>query len=397
MRLKRKAGMLFTLLAVLAALLWGFWPRPLLVDAAPVVRAPMEISVDEEGRTRVKDRFLISAPVAGVLRRIRFEVGDCVHSGQPLATLEPTRPPVLDARSRAQAEARVAAARAAVKSAREKAAAAAADAEFARAEYRRRKELRSRSAVAEEALDMARSKLHQAEATLRSARFAVDVARFELEAARTALEYTAAKNGSEPEVTVEIRSPVDGCVLAVYHKSEGAVSPGDPVIEVGDPAALEVAVDVLSADAVRIRPGTRVVLEHWGGKPPLEAVVRTVEPVAFTKVSALGVEEQRVWVIADIVSPREQWQTLGDRYRVDARFILWQGSEVLQIPDSALFRHDDHWAVFAIRDGRARLQAVTVGHRSGLEAEVISGLKVGEQVINHPDDRIHDGTRVAPR
>jgi HlyD family secretion protein len=225
----------------------------------------------------------------------------------------------------------------------------------------------------------------------------VEVARFDLEAAQTALQYSIAGDGGEGEDTkdiVKLRAPVASRVLAIHHESEGVVVTGEDLLEIGDPAALEVAVDVLSADAVRIRPGGAVELQRWGGEQPLDGVVRIVEPSGFTKISALGVEEQRVWVIADIISPRELWQQLGDGYRVEAHFILWEGEDVLQLPASALFRHADGWAVFAIRDGRARRVAVQIGHSNGLVTEVLSGITAGEIVIVHPDDRIEDGVRV---
>jgi HlyD family secretion protein len=234
-------------------------------------------------------------------------------------------------------------------------------------------------------------------ARLRSLGFAVDVARFELEAARTALLYSAAEGTGGLKRRVAISSPVHGRVLKVQHESEGVVAAGEALIEIGDPRALEVEVEVLSDDAVRIGPGTRVLLERWGGAGPLEGRVRAVEPAGFTKVSALGVEEQRVLVISDIVSPPERWERLGDGYRVEARFILWEGEDVLQAPSSALFRHEEGWAVFVMKNGRALRRQVETGRRSGLSAEVLSGLSEGEMVIPHPDRSIEDRTRVKLR
>jgi len=314
-----------------------------------------------------------------------------------LAVMEPLRPEVLDPRSRARAEAQVAAAQAALKSAEEQVVSARAEDVYAQAEFRRKQKLLKDALVSQGDLDQAQTLARQAAAAKRSAEFAVEVARFDLEAAQTALQYSVAGNGGEDNDTqdsVRLRAPVSSRVLAIHHESEGVVVTGEDLLEIGDPAALEVAVDVLSADAVRIRPGGAVQLQRWGGEQPLDAVVRVVEPSGFTKISALGVEEQRVWVIADITSPHEQWQQLGDGYRVEAHFILWEDEDVLQLPASALFRHADGWAVFTIRDGKARRMAVRIGHNNGLVAQVLSGIESGEIVIAHPDDRIEDGVRV---
>lgn len=378
---------------VLGALAWGFWPRPVPVATTVATRAPFEVTIEEEGRTRVKDRFVIAAPVAGYLRRIDMHVGDTVAQKQVVAHLDPLRASVLDPRARAQAEAEVAAARAALHRAEEAVPAARAEATFAQTDYQRKSTLFEDGRVSREEVDRAETRWRQANANLRSSQFAVEVARFELEAARTALEYSGMPASDAPE-TVALMSPVDGKVLRVYRESEGPVQVGDNLIEVGDPSALEVEIDVLSEDAVRIAPGTPVRFHRWGSEPALEGVVRTVEPVAFTKISALGVEEQRVLVIADITSPHAQWQRLGDGYRVEAQFVLWQDENVLQIPSSALFRYQDGWALFVIDDGRAQRKAVEVGRRNGLDAQVTAGLANGERVVTHPDDRIADGTRV---
>jgi HlyD family secretion protein len=236
----------------------------------------------------------------------------------------------------------------------------------------------------------------RADAMLKSARAAVDVARHELDAARTALRYSAA---SGPAATERIRvvSPVSGRVLSVLREDEGVVAAGTPVLAVGDPRSLEVFVDVLSSDAVRIRPGMDVWLERWGGDAPLEARVRTVEPTAFTKVSALGVEEQRVRVVADLVSPPEAWSRLGDGYRVEARFVIWHDDDALRVPHSSLFRVGEGWAVFVVDEGRAVRRRVSVGQRGALHAQVLEGLSAGQTVITYPDDRLADGTRVGVR
>ncbi len=398
MELRRQGGIFLLAVVVVALIGYGMWSHPVAVDMVTVKRAPLRVTVDEEGRTRVSDRYVLSAPVVGYARRIDFHVGDAVAQGQTLVELEPMRSTVLDPRSRAEAEARVAAARSALRVAQEKSHAAKAEAEFAEAEYNRKVKLCERDCiVSEEEKERARSLMRSARATQRSAEFAVEVARFELNAAQTALHHSAAADVGTPAETVAIRSPINGRILKVLRESEGVVDPGQPLIEIGDPGALEVVVEVLSADAVRIHPGTTVVFERWGGEADLPGKVRVVEPAGFTKVSALGIEEQRVIVVADITAPRQQWQQLGDGYRVEARFVLWQGESVLQLPTSALFRQGDAWAAFVVQDGVAELRQLSIGHQNGLQAEVLAGVEAGEKVVNHPDDAITDGSRVRLR
>jgi len=394
MHRRRNFGLMALAGALLAALAWGFWPRPVLVEDAAVSRGPLQVTIEEEGRTRVKDRFVISAPVAGYMRRIELDVGDTLTQGQTVAVLEPLRSEVLDPRSRARAEAQIDAAQATLEAAIKNVDAARAEAKFASDDYIRKQKLRAKETISETLIEEAETRARQTAAEQQSAEFTVEVARFDLEAARTALQYSLADNTATRPVTVDLHAPVASRVLSVDHKSEGVVSAGEDLIEIGDPAQLEVAVDVLSQDAVQIRPKTRVQFYRWGGDAPLEGVVRTVEPAGFTKISALGVEEQRVWVIADLVSPRAAWQFLGDGYRVEAHFILWQNPDVLQAPASALFHHDSEWAVFVVEDRRARRRRVEVGHRNGLVAEIVEGLSTGDRVITHPDDRIEDGVRV---
>lgn len=382
---------------VLASLVYGFWPQPELVDMATVREAPLVVSVTEEGKTRVGDRFVVSAPVAGVAQRIELKVGDAVRRGQQLLSIEPLKPSVLDPRERARAQAQVAAAGAALRAAEERAGAAKTEAELAARESARIDRLCEAQCASKQERDQAATRALSARANQRSAEFAVKVARYDLEAARTALTHTAGSQGTKPAVLVPVDSPIDGRILKLMHESEGAVTPGTALLELGDPRALEVVTDVLSEDAVRIHPGTPVVYERWGGGEDLRGEVTSVEPVAFTKVSALGVEEQRVRVVSDITSAPKLWRKLGDGYRVETRFILWQGAHVLQVPASALFRYRDGWAVFAIRNGRAHRQSVEIGRRSGLAAQIVKGLDAGELVIMHPDDTIANGVRVMSR
>ena len=394
---RRSFGLAGLAFALVAALAWGFWPRPVLVETGTVSRGPLVVTVEEEGRTRVRDRFELSVPVPGHVRRLSLLAGDTVAEGQAVAELEPLRSTVLDPRSRAEAEARVALAESALHAAEHKAAAATAEAGRARGEHERRKRLCETGCISKEELENAAMLARRTEAEQRSAEFGIQVARFELEAARTALGYSAAQGAAAPAERVTLRSPVAGRVLKVLRRSEGPVQAGEILLEVGDPHALEVEVDVLSSEAVRIPPGGRVRLDRWGGDGLLDAVVRTVEPSGFTKVSALGVKEQRVWVIADLTSPPDQWARLGDGYRVEAAFVIWEDSDVLQVPVSALFRRNEGWAAFVVRDGAARLQPVRLGHRNAHAAEVLEGVSAGDTVVLHPSNAVREGIRVRAR
>jgi len=388
----RKLGWVAAAVVVVGAIALGFMPAAVLVDTATVDRGMFEVTVREEGKTRVVERYVVSSPVSAYARRLELDVGAAVQEGEVLLYLEPLRSQVLDPRTRAEAEARVAVARAALPVAQQEVGAAEADADYAAADVERVRQLQDRGAMSRTALDLAEAAALRTAARLESARRAVEVAEYQLEAAQTALRYSASADaGSE---TVPVQSPVTGRVLSLMHESEGVVVAGQPLIEVGDPDLLEVEVEVLSSDAVKIAVGTEVRFERWGGEGVLEAVVRVVEPVGFTKISALGVEEQRVRVVVDFTSPRETWERLGDQYRVEAVFIVWRGDDVLNVPSSALFRHDDGWAAFVIEGDRAVLRPVEVGQRSGLRAEVRSGLSAGETVIVHPDDSIEDGSAV---
>jgi len=394
---RRSIALALFAIVTAAGLFWGFRSQPVAVEIGLVTRAPLAVTVEEEGRTRVRDRFELSAPVPGFVRRLTLDVGDSVIRGQVLAELEPLRSTVLDPRARAEAEARVASAEYALQAAEQHAAAAAAEASRAQNEFERRRKLCESGCISKEELDTAELLARRTAAERRSAEFAIEVARFELEAARTTLSYSAAQPVATPLERVEIRAPVAGRVLRLARRSEGVVAAGETLVEIGDPAALEVEVDVLSSDAVRIAPGTLVRLARWGGDADLVGRVRVVEPAGFTKVSALGVEEQRVWVIVDISSPPEQWQRLGDGYRVEAAFVLWQGEDVLQVPAGALFRHGEGWAVFVVEDDHAVRRAVSLGHRNAQAAEVRDGLAEGERVVLHPSNRIEDGVRVRER
>ncbi|MBT8063059.1 MAG: efflux RND transporter periplasmic adaptor subunit [Xanthomonadales bacterium] len=388
-------AIVFLLLLLLA---WGFMPKPVGVDTRQVVRDTLSVTVTEEGKTRVIDRYVVSAPIAGYVRRIELEVGDSVTAGQVVAHLDPMRSGTLDPRSKAEAQAAVNTAQASLSAATEAAEATRAEAELARNEYERVRRVANQGLLSQGALDAARAEWRSSQARLRSAEFNVEVARGGLEAAEAALQYSAAEpDGTGDHVSVMVTAPVDGRVLKLFQESEGAIAQGQQLIEIGDPQALEVEVEMLSADAVRVHEGMTVRLLRWGGDTPLDAVVKRVEPTGFTKVSALGVEEQRVLVICAISSDYAQWQSLGDGYRVEAQFILWEQADTLQVPVSALFRSGDGWSVFRVEKGRAVITQLELGRRSGLAAQVLSGLDQGDQVIIYPSDSITDGLRVEAR
>lgn len=407
MNWKRTALIGTVSVGIAAAVFLGMRPQPLEVETVPVRLAPLEVAVEEEGKTRLRDRFVISAPLAGYLRRHNWKVGDSIQAGQTVAVIEPLRAEVLDSRRLSENQARLQAAAAAregadarLAAAQQQLRAAEADADYWKQQLAREEKLMASGDIPAERVDRTRAEGKRTEAVRLAAEQAVAQARSEI--ARTRAEVDAARAAaSNPAVRQQgvgsaaaITSPVSGRVVKLIRQSEGVSAPGEPILELGNTRGLEVEVELLSSDAVKVGPGTRVRLTRWGGEIPLEAQVRLVEPTGFTKISALGVEEQRVRVIADILSPEDQWKRLGEGYRVEAAFVLWSGDKVLQVPASALFREGDQWAVFVIADRFARRRAVTVGHRNGLAAEIVSGLKEGERVIPHPDDKVKDGVEV---
>jgi len=397
MRLSRWIIVIIITVGVILAIVYGFMPKPVSVDLVKVSRGSLQVTVEEEGKTSVRDRFVLSAPVAGFMRRIKLDVGDHVQKGQALIELEPLKSNLLDPRSRAAAEAAVSSAEAALKVEEERGRAATADTEYAGKNFERIKKLYEGGYVAKDALEQAEAGAKRTEANLLSAKAAVKVARFELDRALTALRHSAAEDTRIQGKIVMIQSPVSGSILKIYRESEGVVQSGEPLIDIGDSEKLEVKVEVLSADAVKIRPGTPVLFERWGGNSILSGKVRVVEPAGFTKISSLGVEEQRVFVIVDMTPSEKGEHRLGDGYRLEASFIIWEGKDVLQVPASALFRKQDGWAVFVVKNNKALKREVKVGQRTGLAAEILSGLAEGEEVISHPDNSIEDGTRVRPR
>jgi HlyD family secretion protein len=385
-------------IALAVALLWLFRPAAVAVDLVKVERGPLMVSVSDEGETRVRDMYVVSAPVPGRMRRIDLEAGDPVVADQTVvAQIEPSDPAFLDVRSAAEARATAEAASAGRTYAEAQVRRAQAELEFAQSELQRIRVLAKSHTVSQNDLDSAERRAKTADAALAEARANLQVRQSEYQVARARLMTPASRKGGSDCACVSVFSPVSGEVLRILTESEGVVQSGTPLMEVGDPDKLEVVVDLLSADAVRVQPGQRAVIEAWGGPRPLEGAVRRVEPFGFTKVSALGIEEQRVNVVIDIKEPRAQWQRLGHGYRVEPRIVLWEALDVLKVPLSALFRQGPQWAVFVDKGGRAELRAVEVAHENGLEAEVTSGLKVGERIVLHPGDRVTPGARLQDR
>lgn len=384
--------------AVLAlALVAAFRPRPVQVDSIVLQPGPMQVTVDEEGETRVHDVFAVSAPVAGRLHRIEAHVGDGVQAGETvLARIEPADPTLLDPRSEAQARATVQAAESALSLAEAEIEQAQAEYEFALAEHRRARDLVGGGTISVRDAEAAERAFRSSRAALATSQAALQVRRFELERARAQLLSPAATTAARADCEcVSVTAPVSGEVLFIPNESERVVQAGEPLLQIGDPTDLEIVVDFLSTDAVRIEPGQVVLVERWGGDVELYGRVRRVEPFGFTKVSALGIEEQRVNVIIDLTSPREVWRALGHGYQLEARVVLWQSDAVLSVPLTALFREGEQWAAFVLQDGRARLRILEIGRRNGIAAQVLSGLQAGDRVILHPSNRVQEGTRVA--
>jgi HlyD family secretion protein len=370
-------------------------PHPVDVDVARVVRAPLDQKVVDDGRARVRERYTVSAPVAGTLARIDLHEGDVVEPGMVLARLLPLPSPLLDPRSRDVAVQRLASAVDSQRQADATVTRAATADEQARRELARTDTLTKDGTLPPAQLDQASADARMRAAELSSARFSEKVAAHDIEQARAALERFSP--GSRSSEQFEVTSPVHGQILHVLHKSEGVVEPGTALLEVGDPQALELVVDVLSQDAVTVHPGMPARLLHWGAEPPLTAKVRLVEPSAFTKTSALGVDEQRVNVVLDPEGPPEAWRPLGDGFAAEIEITVWTKPDVVQVPTSSLFRQGAGWAVFAVRDGRAMAHGVGVGHRGALQTEILDGLAPDDVVIMHPGASVHEGVKVASR
>jgi HlyD family secretion protein len=384
--------LLFLVAAVVVALL-TMWliPAPTKVDVAAVSRAAMTVTVDGEGKTRVRDRYVVAAPVAGRLQRIALRRGDTVKSGQLIAQIDPLPLSPLDPRQRAEAIGRVNAAEDALREVNQMVNRNRATYEQALRDQQRSENLARSGVISRQELERSQTAVSTSLREYEAARSRAETAAHEVEVARAAL---LAGNQRAPAASVKIHAPTGGRVLRVVEESERVIVAGAPLVEVSNPAKLEVVIELLSTDAVKVSPGAKVFIEAWGGPEALEARARLIEPSAFTKVSALGIEEQRVNVIADLTAPSS---VLGDGYRVEGRIVVWHSDSVLQVPVSALFRSGDVWSLFVVEDGRARLRRIEVGRRTPLTAEIKGGVEADEKVIVHPPNEISDGSRVEPR
>ena len=373
---------------------WAFRPGAVPADFATVGRGTLQVTVNEEGRTRVRDRYVVSAPLPGRMKRIELEPGDPVVAGETVvAQFQPSDPALLDVRTRAELEARAKAAESTLGGARADRERIRADLGFAESDLKRSRALVEQKVIAPREMEGAQRQFDVLTRSLQSADFAVRTAEHELEVARARRIQSRGRGAT----LISLHSPVDGVILRRLKESEAVVPTGEPLIEIGDVKNLEIVSDLLSSAAVRVRAGQPVLIEQWGGDYPLNGRVRLIEPSGFTKISALGVEEQRVNTIIDFVDPADKRPNIGDGYRVEVRIIVWSKDDVMKVPTSSLFRHGDDWAVYVVQDDRAVLRTVQVGQRSGLEAEVIGGLQLGDRIIVYPSDAVADGVKVTAR
>ena len=394
--MKRFFSLLTWLIAIgIAIALIVLWlrPKPTRVDTAKAIRGPLQVTVDGEGRTRVRDRYTVASPVTGRLRRMTLRRGDLVQQDQLIAQVEYLPLAPLDPRQRAEAVARVNAAVDAQHQSDAMVQRARASYDQAKREFERNQRLVADGVISRQELEHAQTAMDVAAREVEAAKSKSETAGHDVEVARAAL-LVLERGRTESPATVQVKAPVGGSVLRVIEESERVVGAGAPLIELSNPSRLEVVIELLSTDAVKVKPGALVLIERWGGDAVLQARVRLIEPSAFTKVSALGVEEQRVNVIADLT---ESSQVLGDGYRVEGRIVIWENESVLKIPSSALFRAGDAWSVFVITAGKAYRHQVEVGHRTAFDAEIVNGIKDNEQVIVHPSNEITDGVSVLSR
>jgi HlyD family secretion protein len=393
--LLKNRRVLLAALIIAVLLTIALWPRPTEVDLSTVTKGELIVTIDEEGETRVRERFEVTSPVAGEVLRINLEPGDAVSGGKTvLAIVRPSAPTPLDARSRAEAQAAVQAAEATLGRARAERDRAATVLARAKQQLERATNLIEGGAISRDDFDARQTDARTAEEALRAADFVVTHAQRDLDVARARL---VQRGSSGRTGDIPLLAPVDGVVLKRLRESQTVVPAGEPLLEVGDPKGLEIVADLLSSDAVKIKAGDAVLIEQWGGPDALRGRVRRVEPSGFMKVSALGVEEQRVNVIIDFEDPDVASRALGDGYRVEVRVVVWQEDNVLKVPTGTLFRRGDQWALFVVEDGRARLRTIRVGQRNGAEAQVLEGLREREQIVLYPPDTLADGDRVAQR
>ncbi|MBP6013430.1 MAG: HlyD family efflux transporter periplasmic adaptor subunit [Alphaproteobacteria bacterium] len=386
-------------IVLILALAYAYWPRPIPVDIVKVTKGEMLVAVEDDGVTRVKEAYVISAPIAGRVLRIETHVGDDIEAGKTvIAQMLPADPVLWDARTRRELEFTASAARAARDLAAAAITASVARATEARQELARTRQLFAKGHVAQARLDRAETQLQTADADVATAQAALRQREFDVKTAEAALMApTAFARQPAAKRYYDVRSAVSGKVLRLIHENEAVVQPGQPLVEIGNPANLEVVVDLLSTDAVKANVGDAVQIKRWGGDGYLNGRVRRIEPSGALKISSLGIEEQRVKVLVDITDPPERWSRLGHGYQVDAAIVLWRASEAVQVPIGALFRDGAKWAVFRLRDGRATLQDVEIGHINDTAAEVLRGLDAGDIIVTHPSDRVQAGVLVVAR
>jgi HlyD family secretion protein len=389
-RIVRDRRVLLSVAVIGSLIAVALWPRAVVADLGVVSRGRLVVTIDEEGRTRFRHRFVVSAPVSGRLLRIELDPGDRVRQGDVVARMQPESPALLDARARAEAMAAVQGAEAALGRARAYERRARATLTHVQRELSRERHLATAGATSPQALEAREAEAALASEAVSAAQFAVHAADAELVRAKARLGGPTRAGEHAP---IAVKAPVDGVVLRRVRESEAIVPAGEALIEIGDPHQLEVVADLLTTDAVRVKPGARASVEQWGGET-LEAVVRRIEPGGFTKVSALGVEEQRVNVVLDFTDPEQACALLGDAYRVEARIVLWEAPDVLKVPTAAMFRANGQWAIYVLHDGRARLTAVDIGHLTAQESELKSGPPENAVVIVHPGDLVRDGVRI---
>lgn len=395
--MKRKVLIAVALLLVGAVLAWVFAPQAVEVETATATKGRFQRTIDEDARTRLLDRYAVVAPISGTVERIRLKEGDPVEAGEVVATIMPGAPALLDVRTEQQQRARVAMAEAAVERARARIERSGVAIEQARGDLVRSEQLAKQGFVAATKLESDRLALKATEKDGDTARQDLHVSSHDLDEARAALRQYQSPSSTTRGKTWSVRSPIRGRVLRITQSSEGAVTVGAPLIEIGDLSRLEVVAEVLTADALQMPRGTAVWLERWGGPDSLEGRVRSVDPAGFTKVSALGVEEQRVLVRMDITTPREKWQALGDGFRLSVRVVIQDVPDVVKVPVSAVFMDSGRMAAFVVDGSRARRVNVEVGARNGVEAWIKSGLAEGAKVVVYPPARLVDGSRVVDR
>jgi HlyD family secretion protein len=395
----KRIALVAVIALVIGGIVYALWPKPVGVDVAAIDRGDLEVTVDVEGMAIIRDVFRVSAPIPGRLDRLPVHVGDRVHANTTeVASIRPTEPSFLDIRTRREFEAAVTAAEAAVELAGSRVEAALANQKLAESDLGRSQALAKRGTISARALEQAISNVDTARASVDQARAELLLRQAELVTARARL-IEPDQPVMTPQPTgccLSVRAPVGGIVLKLLSESEQVVAAGTPLLEIGNPRDTEIVVHLLSMDAVNIAPGTKATIDGWGGQP-LTASVRRISPAAYTKVSALGIEEQRVDVTLALDAPYESRSALGHGFRLMAHLSTWRGADILRVPLAALFRRDSEWHVFRIVEGRAVATAIAIGHRNNRHAEVLDGLSVGDTVVLHPSDRITDGVRVVAR